>query len=163
MPCVCFLQGHTGVEDALEAGIRFGDKGTNTSRTMILEELAGGMSMVPEGSDRADYARAIIDDNCLGKATHATRKLTNQRLGELYGLSEGVALFRVLRRLWDIDPQDRTLLALLCSQARDPLLAATADSVLSLPAGAAFYKGAMCRGIRAAVGDRLNDPFLTRW
>ena len=49
-----------------ELGFRFGDKGTHTSRTIMLSEfsvLLGGCS--PEAT-RADYVKAIVEDNCLG-------------------------------------------------------------------------------------------------
>ena len=36
---------------------------------------------------------AIIDQNCLGKQTVSTRKLTCQRLSELYGLDPSIPLF----------------------------------------------------------------------
>ena len=88
----------------------------------MFAELGATLAAVTEGGSREDYAAAIIDGNCLGKATAATRRLTNQRLGELYGLDRGIPLFRVLRRLWSADPVGRPLLALQCAIARDPLL-----------------------------------------
>ena len=80
---------------ARAAGFRFGDKGTQTSRTMMLAELTELLEALPTTANREDYASAIIADNILGKQTTATRRLTNQRLGELYGLSLTVPLFRV--------------------------------------------------------------------
>src|SRR5437879_4708544 len=98
----------TGWEsEASEIGFRFGAKGTHSSRTMMLEELRLVLSAVPATAKRRDYASAIIDGNCLSKPTISTRRLTNQRLGELYGLDSSLALFRVLRRLWDADADGR--------------------------------------------------------
>lgn len=147
---------------AEEAGFRFGDKGTHTSRTMMLAELTQLLEVTSLATARAEYAAAIIEDNALGKATVATRRLTNQRLGELYGLDASVPLFRVFRRLWERDAAARPLMALLCALARDPLLAATADAVLSLAPGAEFLREPMRAGIRTVVGERLNDSVLDK-
>lgn len=148
--------------DAQRAGVHYGDKGTHTSRTMMLAELSELLSALPATATREEYADAIIEDNVLGKQTTATRRLTNQRLGELYGLSLTVPLFRVLRRLWDIDEQGRPLIALLCALARDPLLRATAEAVIPLPVGAELVRTIMSSTIRAATGNRLNESTLDK-
>lgn len=152
----------TSTLDATEAGFRFGDKGTHTSRTMMLAELTDVLAATRQAASREDYANAIIEDNVLGKQTTATRHLSNQRLGELYGLSRAIPLFRVLRRLWDVDTPGRPLIALLCALARDPLLRATAQSVLPLPVGAELMRTTMSGSIRAATGNRLNEAILDK-
>jgi hypothetical protein len=111
---------------------------------------------------RSDYSTAIVEGNRLSKPTSSTRRLTNQRLGELYGLDPTIPLFRVLRRLWDIDPGDRPLLALLAAIARDPLLAATCPAIVFLPANADFQRNAMKSALRAVVSNRLNDSTLEK-
>lgn len=147
---------------AEEAGFRFGDKGTQTSRTIMLAELGSTLSAVPIDSNRAKYAEAIIEGNCLGKRTTATRRLTNQRLGELYALDPSVQIFRILRRLWSIDEPGRPLLALLVALARDPLLLATAPAVVPLHPGGEFERSLMRDALRAVVGERLNDSILAK-
>jgi len=146
----------------LAAGFRFGEKGTHTSRTMMLTELTDLLAAVPADGNRAAYASAIIEDNVLGKQTTATRRLTNQRLGELYGLDPRLPLFRVLRRLWVIDEPGRPLLALLCALARDPLLRATAPAVIELPLGAELVRAGFLDVVRQEVGSRLNDSILDK-
>lgn len=143
-------------------GFRFGDRGTHSSRTIMLAELSAAIAAAPPNGTRADYTSAIVDGNCLGKLTAATRRLTNQRLGELYGLDPTVALFRVLRRLWDLDEHGRPLLALLVALARDPLLAATMPAVISLTPGAEFQRDPARAALRAIVGGRLNDAILDK-
>lgn len=150
------------IPEAEDAGFRFGDRGTHTSRTMMLAELADLLAATRSTASREDYAEAIVEDNLLGKQTAATRRLTNQRLGELYGLSPAIPLFRVLRRIWDMDEQGRPLTALLCALARDPLLRATAQSVLPLPAGGELLRTAMSGAIRAATGNRLNESSIDK-
>ena len=146
----------------IEAGFRFGDKGTHTSRTMMLAELTELLDALPETAPRQAYAEAIIEDNLLGKQTRATRKLTNQRLGELYGLTPTLPLFAVLRRAWARDQPGRPLIALLCALARDPLLKASQQAVLPLPAGAELMRSSLSGALRAATGHRLNDSILDK-
>lgn len=152
----------TTTDDALRAGFRFGAKGTHTSRTMMFEELSAVLAAAGAQSRRHDYLVAIVDDNCLAKPTASTRRLTNQRLGELYGLDPSIPIFRVFRRLWDIDEPGRRLLALLCAIARDPLLASTASAIIYLPDGAEYNRNPVKSALRDIVGDRLNDDILDK-
>jgi hypothetical protein len=115
-----------------------------------------------ETASRDDYATAIVDANCLAKPTVATRRLTNQRLGELYALDPKVPVFRVLRRLWDREETGRPLLALECGIARDPLLAATAGPITSMTPGSEFQRDAVRTALRASTADRLNDATLEK-
>ncbi len=149
-------------EKLAKAGFRFGERGTHTSRTIMLAELTDILAALPANADRSAYASAIVADNLLGKSTHATRRLTNQRLGELYGLDPNVAIFRVLRRLWRLDPDGRPLIALLCALARDPLLRSTARPVLDLPVGAELVRATFLDAIREEVGSRLNESILDK-
>jgi len=84
------------------AGFRWGQKGTHTSRTVMLDELRSVLANCPPDATRDDYLSAIHEDNCLGKRSAATRRLSSQRLSELYGLDPDVPLFRVMRRCWYI-------------------------------------------------------------
>ena len=147
---------------ANEIGFRQGDKGTHTSRTIMLAELEAVLDVTSSDATKEDYTSAIIDGNCLSKATAATRRLSSQRLSELYGLDPKLPLFRVLRRLWSIDRESHPRLALLAAIARDPLLAATASSILPLAAGTEFQREPMKAALRSAVGDRLNDSTLEK-
>ena len=52
----------------------------------------------------------------------ATRKLSSQRLSELYALDPQVPPFRVMRRCWYADRDGQAILAMLLALARDPLL-----------------------------------------
>ena len=144
------------------AGFRFGPRGTQGSRTIMLGELTEILAVLPAAATRDDYATAIVEENALGKRTYATRLSSRQRLNEMYGLDPRLALFRVLRDLWEVDPAGRPLLALLCALARDPLLRATAHAVLSLEAGAELVRSRFATVIRAAVGSRLNHAVLDK-
>jgi hypothetical protein len=129
---------------------------------MMLNELTQAMDATSADAKRTDYAAAIIEENCLSKSTASMRRLSNQRLGELYGLDPSIPIFRVMRGLWEKDEKARPLLALLCALARDPLLASTADAVMQLAPGAEFLREPMRAGIRSAVRERLNDSTLDK-
>lgn len=141
------------------AGFRCGHVGTHTSRTMMLAELSALLAAVPPAVKLGAYRTAIVEENCLGKRTVSTRRLTFQRLQELYALDPTVPVFRILRRLWGIDEQGRPLLALLIALARDPLLLATAPAVVPLPPGAELSRASM-RETLGQAGERLNESIL---
>ena len=145
------------LEDQEAAGLRLGDKGTHSSRTMMLSELTELLAVVPGEASRDAYTHAIVGDNALGKQTASNRRLTNQRMGELYGLDRSVPVFRVLRRLWEADEAGRPLLALLCALARDPLLRATAPTVLALSPGQELLRSLMTEAITDVTESRLNE------
>jgi len=147
---------------ALKTGFRFGAIGTHTSRTMMLSELSAAFGAVPTQASREDFSAAIIDGNCLGKKTGSTRRLSFQRLSELYALDREVPIHRVLRNLWSLDEPGRPLLALQCAIARDPLLAATATAVVNLAPGGELQRNQVAAALREAVGDRLSDATLEK-
>lgn len=128
----------------------------------MLGELRVLLSVVPEAGRRADYATAITDHDCLTKSTASTRRLANQRLGELYALDPSTPIFRVLRRMWAVDTADRPLLALLAAIARDPLLAASASAILDLHAGESMNRDRLTQAIRSVAGERLNVATLDK-
>ena len=146
----------------LKLGFKAGEAGTHSSRTIMLDELGTLLEVVPPNASRPDYLAAIIDSNALGKPTTATRKLTGQRLTELYSLEPTVPLFRVMRRFWQDDVPGRSVLALLCSLARDPLLRATAEPILAMRSGEELSRQKITDAIRAAVGTRMNDATIDK-
>ena len=150
------------VADLERAGFRLGARGTHTSRTIMLRDLEDLLASVPADADRRAYTEAIVEDNVLGKQTAATRRLSFQRLRELYGLDPRIPLFRVLRRLWDSDHAGRPRLALLTAMARDPLLTATAPVVVLLAVGEEMMRMTLLAKLRETVDDRLNDAVLDK-
>lgn len=140
----------------VRAGLRFGDKGTHTSRTMMSTELMELLDVVPREATREDYAEAIIEENALGKATASNRRHTNQRLGELFGLDPSLPLFRILRRLWSADTAGRPLLALLTALARDPLLRLTAPTILALSPGEELVRSVLLSNLARETEGRLK-------
>lgn len=145
-----------------ELGFHFGDKGTHTSRTMMLDELSTLLRVTQPEATRADYVKALVDDNCLGKHTLSTRKLSLQRMTELYALDVSVPLFRLMRLFWYADEKAHGQLALMVAIARDPLLRATCPVVLSMSPGEEIARQRFTDAIRDAVEGRLNDATLDK-
>lgn len=128
----------------------------------MLTDLATVMSVVSKDARRVDFVNAIVESNCLGKPTASTRRLTAQRLSELYALDPSVAIFRVFRNLWDKANERHRLLALLLAIGRDPLLAATAPAVLALPAGTELQRDSIRDALQRLAGDRFNPAILDK-
>lgn len=144
------------------AGFRWGEKGTHTSRTIMLDEVRAVLANCQPDATHAHYLSAIHEDNCLGKRTTATRKLSSQRLSELYALDPEVPLFRVMRRCWYADRDGQAVLALLLALARDPLLRVTAPPVLRMRPGEELARQQMTDALNRAVGSRLNESTLDK-
>lgn len=138
-------------------GFRIGARGTHTSRTMMLKELTRLLEVTDKCASVDDYRTLVIEDNVLGKKTVSTRKLTAQRLSELYALDPSVAIFRVLRDLWERDAEARPLLACLCANARDPLLRLSAPVVLEANVGEEVHKEAIVEVLARNTEDRFNE------
>jgi hypothetical protein len=149
-------------ESLIKAGARFGSRGTHTTRTSMQRELGEILGLLPKSATREQYRVSIIQDNALGKSSHSNRGLSNQRLGELYGLDPGVLLFRILRHIWEIDPSARAQVSHLCALARDPLLRATAEYVIPLRVGSECIRHEFVASLREAVDVRLNDKTLDK-
>jgi hypothetical protein len=143
-------------------GFRFGRKGTHTSRTIMLDELTILLHQASPTATRAEFRKIIVDDNCLGKRTAATRRLSDQRLSELYALDPGVFLFRVMRQLWKAEERGRPLLALLMALARDPLLRLTAPAILRLRPGEELGRQALTDALNRGTESRFNEAVLDK-
>ncbi|MEW6366715.1 MAG: hypothetical protein AB1714_18955 [Acidobacteriota bacterium] len=147
---------------AVLLGFRSGEKGTHTSRTMMLSELSTLLRVAAPTASRAEYRELIVEHNCLGKTTLATRRLTDQRLGELYALDPSVPLFRVMRELWQNEEQGQPLMALLLALARDPLLRLTAPVIAHLRPGEELARRAFAEAVGQGTHDRFNEAVLDK-
>jgi len=125
-------------------GFRFARGGVHTARTMMFAELDALLSYInAPGAAKSDYLRAIDQDNCLGKRSGKTRKLTYRHLIDLYALDPTVLLFRTLVSFWQRDRAARPLVALLCAYARDPILRSNAPFILQHQEGARITREAV--------------------
>lgn len=147
---------------ALGVGFMNQPAGTHTSRTIMLSELRRLMDTAGDRATYGDYRALVVESNVTGKSTFSTRQKTLRHLRELYALSGEVALFGALRSLWSGSPKGQPMLALLCCVARDPLLRATADSVLQTPEGAELTSEVLANAIEAVFPGRLRPDTLAR-
>ncbi|MGO8880149.1 MAG: hypothetical protein ACLPVO_05265 [Desulfomonilaceae bacterium] len=125
-----------GKNDLPSFGFTFQKGGVHLARTMMLGDLETLLDYVPNvDAARSDYFRAVVDDNCLGKRSVETRKLTERHLVELYALDPQVIIFRALRYFWKRESLGHALLALLCAYARDSLLRISAPFIMGFHEG----------------------------
>ena len=117
------------------SGLRIYPTGTHLSSTVKLRELRTLLAQRSVDDGLSDYRAAVIKQNVLGKPTATTRRITFDRLRELYGLDPDLLVFRALTDLWDADESAQPMIALLCSTARDPILRAVTPFALRLPIG----------------------------
>ena len=127
---------------------------------MMLSELRLLLGACPVSSGQEDYRVAIVQDNVLLKKTQSTRRESFRRLRELYAVKPQALLFRALRDTWDMDMQAQPLLALLCAVARDPLLRATAELILSTPQGDIVTPQQISEAARSNFPGRFNPTML---
>jgi hypothetical protein len=150
------------IQHLLNLGFRFGDRGAHTSRTMMLQELSLLLNNTRPDATLKEYYAAIIQLNCLGKPTMSTRKISAERLRELYGLNPSIPLFRVMRYFWYYDQQSQPLLALLTALAREPLLRMSASSILALQPGDEFSRSKMVEILNQNVQKQFSPETLNR-
>jgi hypothetical protein len=146
--------------DLATLGFRVADSGPHTSKTLMLQELETLLAAVPGDAPAKAYRAAIVEENVLGKRTLSTRKETASRLSALHGLDPTKPLFRVLRRLWDVQPMARPQLALLNGLARDPLLMATRGHVMGMASGQLLQRSEMVEALQGFTHDRLSAKVL---
>lgn len=109
--------------------------GANTSHTIIVPALAHLLAVVDRNAPAADYEKAVVSDNALGKDTAGSRSRTLRYLRELYLLRPDSILFRSLRDLWTDDVTGQPLLAGLCALARDSVFRASALAIFATNPG----------------------------
>jgi len=142
-------------------GFDFKRAGAHTSRTLMLDELSALLSYLDNANaDKADYLKAIDDENCLGKRTQANRKLTHRHLANLYTLDPSVAIFRALLYFWQRDPQGHPLLALLCGYCRDSLLRSTAPFIIQFSEGTVVNREMLEKFIEHQQPERFSPATL---
>ena len=145
----------------LDFGFRCDRGGAHSSRTVMLDELTALLSYVGRtDATKADYLRAIDEDNCLGKRSGRTRLLTYRHLVELYALDSANVLFRALHYFWQRDEAARPMLALLCAYARDSILRSSAPLILKAPQGAVITRESMEAFIDSLEPGRFSTATL---
>ena len=129
-------------------------------RTLMLPELQQLLRVVPLTATLHDYKQAIVAENVLLKRTQDSRTDTYRYLRDRYALDPCVPLFRALRDLWDADPSAQPLLAMLMASARDPVLRATAETVLPVAPGSPVTPAMLASAIASAFPGHFRESTL---
>jgi hypothetical protein len=103
-----------------------------------------------------DLRTAAMENNAFQKTSASGRYQTFRRLREFYVLDSNIPVFSALRSLWDLDKLAQPMLAFLCASARDPLIRASADYILSLPVGAKAIKADFIAHLSNVFSGRYN-------
>lgn len=149
------------VQQREQFGFRAGDRGTHSSRTMMLAELRRLLDEVPAEAAKSVYRERIIHENILAKPTQSARTTSAQKLVELYGLDPASTLFRLLRFFWGIEEVAQPTLALLCALARDPLFRTTIELIPHIPLGEILHKSEIEQAIVQAHPHRFTAKTLS--
>jgi hypothetical protein len=142
-------------------GIGLEGRSSHNSRTIMLDELQRLLRHVhTPNAAKADYLRAIIDENCLGKKSGSTRKISADHLVNLYALDPAILVFKALWFFWDRDVAGQPLLALICAYGRDYVLNLAAPFVLKTQEGMAISKAPIEDYIAKRADGRFSKATL---
>jgi hypothetical protein len=142
-------------------GFHFKKGSVHTSRTMMLEDMNLLLSdVINPGASKNDYLKAIEEDNCLGKRSGRTRKLSYEYLVELYSLDPSITIFRALRYFWERDTDGRPLLTLICAYSRDAILQMSAPFIMEHEEGNIISREAFEACIENKFPDRFSKATL---
>jgi len=120
--------------DPAGLGFYLEGRSTHNSRTIMLNELQTLLQYVDQTSiQKEKLLYAIIEENCLGKRSRITRKISAEHLVDLYSLDPNIAIYKALLYFWQRDMQGHPLLALLCAYCRDYVLNLVAPFILQIP------------------------------
>lgn len=127
---------------------------------MMFSELSLILAHTTFSATRDEIAQAVVGANVLGKPTQASRKKSLAHLIQLYGLDPSKALFRVLRRLADMDPASIPQLAIVCAYCRDSQLRASFALIRSLPLGEPLERPRVERFLEVCFPNRFSKAML---
>jgi hypothetical protein len=136
--------------------------GATTSHTIVIAALEALLAAVGAAGTFADFERAVLEDNVLGKDTIAARRRTLRYLRELYVLREDSLLFRALGDLWNDDSAGHRLLAGLCALARDPVFRASAQAIFDSDLGDEVTSADLADAVMKSFPESYNESTLAK-
>jgi hypothetical protein len=141
---------------ALQA-LGFIDSGVISSRSVMLPELSALLAVAPRDADAQTYRRLAVEEDALHKASAANRLKTFNKLKLLYSLNSAVPIFREFRRLGLLFPAELPAMAGALAFAREPLLRACADMVLSTPVSTPLTRARFEAWVRDHAAGRFSQ------
>jgi hypothetical protein len=148
------------LSDAHEGNFALGSLRTTASHTIGIPHLIELLRVVPAGAPHERYREAVVDENVLGRPTHTGRQRSFRHLRELYFLDPGRPVFGAMRRLWDVDPEARPLLAGILAFTRDGILRASFPAIHQAPVGTVVTSDNLTKAVAAVYGADLSVETL---
>lgn len=146
--------------DAQDGRLGLGAVRTTASHTIGIPHLVELLRAVPPDACHEDYREAVVDDNVLGRPTQTGRQRSFRHLRELYLLDPARPDFAALRRLWDVDPDARPLLAGIHAFTRDGILRASFQAVEQAAIGTVVTSADLTKAVAMAYATDLSDATL---
>ena len=146
----------------MDDGGRFvlGELRTTASHTIGIPHLVELLRIVPPDATHERYREAIVEENVLGRPTKTGRQRSFRHLRELYFLDPSRSEFSAMRRLWDVDPDARPLLAGIMAFTRDGILRASFLAVHNAPEGSVVTSNDLTDAVRPTYAAYLSEETL---
>ncbi len=151
-----------GKQNLENFGFRLNRSGGHSARTIMLEELEILFSYVEDTeAPKQSYIDAIVSENCLGKPSKNSQKITSQIMSTMYGFDPNIPLFKLLRFFWAKDSQGHGLLAALCAYVRDPIFRMCVPFILEVEKGTSVNKALLEEYIDKQETGRYSSTTLS--
>lgn len=147
---------------AAAGGFSLGELHTTASHTIAIPHLIELLRIVPADALNEKYREAVVGENVLGRPTRAGRQRSFRHLRELYYLDPARREFAAMRRLWDIDPDARPLLAGILAFTRDSILRASFRTVQRARIGSIVTSMELTEAVAAVYGANLSEDTLRK-
>lgn len=148
------------LSDDHENGFTLGSLRTTASHTIGIPHLIELLRIVAPDAAHKRYREAVVDENVLGRPTHTGRQRSFRHLRELYFLDPTRREFSAMRRLWDVEPDARPLLAGILAVTRDGILRASFPAIQHSPVGAIVTSSDLTKAVTAVYGRQLSKETL---
>lgn len=145
-----------------EGDLALGSLHTTASHTITVLHLAELLRAVPSSAPHERYREAVVVDNVLGRPTQAGRQRSFRHLRELYFLDPTRREYAAMRRLWDVEPEARPLLAGILAFTRDGILRASFSAIKEAPVGAIVSSADLTKAVASVYGGGLSDDTLRK-
>lgn len=145
---------------AHEGNFALGSLRTTASHTIGVPHLVELLRAVPAGAPHEHYREVVVEENVLGRPTHAGRLRSFRHMRELYFLDPTRPEFAAMRRLWDVEPEARPLLAGILAFTRDGILRASFSAIHQAPVGSIVTSGDLTKAVTAVYGADLSVETL---
>lgn len=146
--------------DKDDQAFTLGSVRTTSSHTIGIPHLIELLRIVPADAAPERYRTAVVDENVLGRPTHTGRLRSFRHLRELYFLDPERREFAAMRRLWEVDPAAKPLLAGILAFTRDGILRASFSAIQSAAAGSIVTSSDLTNAVAVVYHSDLSTETL---